>query len=213
MATTVHLPLFVTPPLTETPGEIKPLEAVLESKWDINVKVGQWRWSEANPWPPVHNVKAVPLWSDPKYDVLRERMQRPAPAPTVTVGGEFITINVRAAAKALIKKQKDKEKGGKVGGRTPKKAPTAASAAEDDEPSQVLIPKSSEVFPFSKSLQLLLRLERSYGHFTSPGLEQSWPRLLFFCFDPCRLRRRQPRRMPSQTRRASGLVDWSMPSP
>ena len=147
MATTVYAAFVVAPPVTETPGEIKPLEAVLESKWDINVKVGQWRWSEANPWPPVHTVKAVPLWSDPKYDILRERMQRPAPAPTVTVGGEFITMNVRAAAKALVKRQKEKEKGAKEGGRTPKKAATATRAAEDEETSQVLIPKSSEVFP------------------------------------------------------------------
>ena len=136
------------PPATETLGEIKPLEAVLESRNDVNVQVGQWRWSEASPWPPVHTVKSVALWSDAKYDTLRERLLKPAPTPSVTVGGEFITINVRAAAKALVKKQKEKEKPQK-GVRTPKKAtPASASAAEEEESSQVLIPKSDEVFPF-----------------------------------------------------------------
>ena len=114
--------------LTESPGEIKPLEAVLENKADVNVKVGTWKWSETSPWPPLHAVLSTPLWSDPKYDVLRQRLLRPAPNPSITVGGEFITVNVRAMAKAAV--QKDK----KHGQRRPVKVSVATSEHGADEP-------------------------------------------------------------------------------
>lgn len=95
---------------TETTGEIKPLEVVLRNRADIFVRVGTWRWSETSTWPPLHTVLKTPLWCDPKYDTIRERLKVAAPTPSLTVGGEFITVNVRAAARATAKPQRSSAK-------------------------------------------------------------------------------------------------------
>ena len=47
----------------------------------LKVAYGSWSWSEENPWPPWSAVIKSPLWVDPKYERLRNRLQRPVAKP------------------------------------------------------------------------------------------------------------------------------------
>ena len=85
---------------TESLGEIPSLEAMLRSKADIKVTVGNWRWSATAPWPPVECIKRCGLWSHPMYQDIRDRLLRPAPTVNLTVGGEFVTVDTRSTTGA-----------------------------------------------------------------------------------------------------------------
>ena len=89
----------------ENLGEVAPLEACIPDKNAIWIHRGGWKWSEAEPWPPVENVLRSEFWSNDAYATVRDRLLRPAPVPTVTVGGEFITVDSVAQVKAKTAKK------------------------------------------------------------------------------------------------------------
>jgi hypothetical protein len=86
----------------ESMGEVAALEATLQHKADVHVKVGTWRWSETSQWPPLGSVLRTPLWTSPWYEEVRNRLMRPAPEIKVTAGGTFLTIDVREQAGVTI---------------------------------------------------------------------------------------------------------------
>lgn len=70
-----------------------PLGAMLMSRFDVKVPVGNWRWSVDCPYPPLEMVLKAPFWTQPAYEAARARLLRPAAQIVLKSGADFITIN------------------------------------------------------------------------------------------------------------------------
>ena len=60
-------------------------------------------WSLKRPWPPLEDVTACGFWSKPVYNHIRECLLQALPCPTITIGGEYLTVDVfNAEAGAVL---------------------------------------------------------------------------------------------------------------
>ena len=91
--------------VTENLGEVNALEACLQHKTDIQVKVGTWRWSEPSPWPPLSSVLKTPLWTSPWYEEIRAQLLRPLPKTDIIVGGSFLAVDTRDKSTSVTQQQ------------------------------------------------------------------------------------------------------------
>ena len=80
--------------LAETRGERGPLEQVVTEREHYKPLIGRWRYTVADPWPPVSCELTTPFWSAPKYQHIRDLLRVPLPAPSVSTGSEFITVDL-----------------------------------------------------------------------------------------------------------------------
>ena len=94
----------------------------------------QWRWSEKEPFPPLPVVLKTPLWSDPKYEAVRQRLLTPIPQPEVRLGGAYVTVDLHPPTKATSPKASEAESSAAVAEdatQGAKKAGKRAAAAVD----------------------------------------------------------------------------------
>jgi hypothetical protein len=80
--------------ITGTLTEVPAIEAMLHKPEDIRVSTGRWVWSDTEPFPPAHMIKSLPIFTEVNYQNVRDRLCRPMVQPTVTVGGQYVTVDV-----------------------------------------------------------------------------------------------------------------------
>ena len=79
------------------------LERLLQDPKDIQVNPRRWEWSVKRPWPHLEDITACGFWSKPVYTHIRERLLQALPSPTITIGGEYLTVDVfNAEAGAVL---------------------------------------------------------------------------------------------------------------
>jgi hypothetical protein len=78
------------------------LEATLRRKEAIRILPGRWKWSPEDPWPPSREVEKCDFFSSGQYESALQRLKKPAVQPTVTVGGQFVTVNMHTPSTATI---------------------------------------------------------------------------------------------------------------
>ena len=66
-------------------------------------EIGGWHWW-GNTWPPLKSVLSSKIYNAPEYSNLRERLRRPAVAPTVTssTSAGFVTVDIHGHARDEI---------------------------------------------------------------------------------------------------------------
>ena len=84
---------------------------------DVRVDIKHFSYSKDNQWPPLESVLDTAFWKADIYSELRDRLRRGAPETSVTIGGQFVTVNCH----------KDKDK---------------APSVEPEDVSQDIIPAS-----------------------------------------------------------------------
>ena len=72
------------------------MEASLLKKEDVVIPLAgtQWRYSAAEPYPPLSAILRAPIWSSDRYQALRLRLLSPIPKPEVRVGGSYVTVDL-----------------------------------------------------------------------------------------------------------------------
>ena len=70
------------------------LETLLQAPKDIQMNPHRWEWSVRRPWPPIEDILKCGFWSKPIYNHIQERLQQPLPSPTLTIGGEYLTVGI-----------------------------------------------------------------------------------------------------------------------
>ena len=78
--------------VTENVGEIAAIQHLLQSRLDVRPGLGNWRWNEDNPFPPVKAVLNTRFWRDDIYADLRAHLNKvPPKLHVLELGGEFVS--------------------------------------------------------------------------------------------------------------------------
>ena len=88
-------PVNVVCCVAENLGESESLLRAVKSSAHIAIRMHNWKWSEVDPFPPLQQVLASPLWNLPEYEGVREKLKSPVPDPTLSTSeGGFLTVDI-----------------------------------------------------------------------------------------------------------------------
>ena len=70
------------------------LETLVQDPKDIRMNSHRWEWSVRRPWLPIEDILKCGFWSKPICNHIWERLLQPLPSPTITIGGECLTVDI-----------------------------------------------------------------------------------------------------------------------
>ena len=70
---------------TESLSEVPLLQLQLFHPDDVRVLPGRWQHSREEPWPPIKAVKDAKIWTEAKYQALRQGLLKPSIDPQVAL--------------------------------------------------------------------------------------------------------------------------------